>query len=107
MDPYIINNMPDDSDIENAADIDLAFALDTVEVALSYDGTSYILTISEFDEARQGGDIVTTSVVAAFDPILTLGQCMAIMRVFSVGELSAASKAAAALLGMEPEADQG
>lgn len=107
IDPYIINNMPEDDG--PIADIDLAFGLDDgSEVALSFDGNSYVLTIAEVDPNRQVGDLVESKLVAAFDPILNLAQCMAILRVIHAGELTGASDEAAAVIGNgEAEADQG
>lgn len=62
MDPYIINNMPDDDEVLEA---DLELVADDIKMNVVYDGDSYVLTVGHADS--DGG-----AVVAAFDPTISL-----------------------------------
>jgi hypothetical protein len=61
VDPYIINNMPDDEPL--VADLELV--AEDVKVAVCHDGDSYVMIAGPVDAAEG-------SVIAAFDPTCTL-----------------------------------
>ena len=87
MDPYIIENMPDD---EADAISHLRWA------AVSVDGTQMFLDVAE---TKTGFELLASTsagdgpaaVVAAFDPTLTLAQVMSVVKVMLSGVLVGAS----------------
>jgi hypothetical protein len=82
MDPYIINNMPD----EEVPVADLTITDDDLTISLAYDGDSYVLAVGT-DE--NGG-----RVVCAFDPTIDLGVALAFLMVLRRGQVTGGSTAA-------------
>jgi hypothetical protein len=70
MDPYIINNMPDDEPL--AADLELV--ADDIKVILAHDGDTYVLLAGPTDTDQ-------ASVIAAFDPTVTLTVALSFLAV--------------------------
>ena len=93
MDPYIIENMPDD---ETDAISHLRWA------AVSVDGTQMFLDVAE---TKTGFELLASTsasdgpaaVIAAFDPTLNLAQIMSVIKVMLSGALVGASDEANAV----------
>lgn len=88
MDPYIINNMPDDPQPILTADLHIVDESAGAELFLVNDGDSYVLTI-----ATVGADTETNgaNIVAAFDPTLSLTQAFSVIALIARGNVVAMS----------------
>lgn len=99
MDPYIIQNMPED---EAPLVADLELVAEDVRVVLTYDGGSYVLVAGRADS--QDG-----SVVAAFDPTCTLEVALSFLAVIRqatvVGGSPEANAIAASIKAAQDVAD--
>lgn len=87
MDPYIINNMPDDDVLE--ADLEM-IADGNISLKLVHDGDSYVLTVGLVDSD-------TGSVVAAFDPTCNLETVLSFLAVIRTARVAGGSAAANAI----------
>lgn len=109
MDPYIINNMPDDDMPEAVGHMRVSMLVGSTEPSSLHvdlcervDVPGYELTLSQGE---------TSVVVAAFDPTLNLKQVLVILKVLMNGAITQGSdeinQAARELLGTDSEdADQ-
>ncbi len=86
MDPYIINNMPDDEPL--AADLELV--ADDIKVILAHDGDTYVLLAGPTDTDQ-------ASVIAAFDPTVTLTVALSFLAVLRQGVVTGGSPEANAI----------
>lgn len=87
MDPYVINNMPDDDVLE--ADLEM-IADGTISLKLVFDGDSYVLTVGLVDSD-------TGNVVAAFDPTCNLETVLSFLAVIRTARVVGGSLAANAI----------
>lgn len=109
MDPYIINNMPDDGTHEAIGHMRLSMAVDPTEPNFLHVDLSERVDVPGYELAFSQGE--TSVVVAAFDPTLNLKQVLIILKVLMNGAITEASdeanQAARELLGGDSEgADQ-
>lgn len=88
MDPYIINNMPDDDTPDLLADLELV--AEDVKVVVCHDGDSYVMIAGPVD-TNEG------SVIAAFDPTCTLEVVLSFLAVIRQAKVTGGSPEANAI----------
>ncbi len=87
MDPYIIQNMPDD-DAPLMADLELV--AEDVKVVVAHDGDSYVMIAGPVDSTEG-------SVIAAFDPTCTLSVVLSFLAVIRQATVTGGSPEANAI----------
>jgi hypothetical protein len=86
MDPYIINNMPDDEVLE----ADLEMVADDIKLSVVHDGGTYVLTVGTTDSDAG-------AVVAAFDPTISLEVVLSFIAVIRQAHVTGGSAQANAI----------
>lgn len=85
LDPYIIQNMPDDDEAPLVADLEMVSQ--DVKLVVVDDGGSYVLLAGPVDQAEG-------SVVAAFDPTMDLQVVLSLIAVIRQATITGGSKEA-------------
>lgn len=93
MDPYIINNMPDETPTNISHARWALGALDgsVAVVDLVETSTGFELCLNVYENADNLDEVTTSHVVAAFDPIMKLPQVISFIRILTAGDLIGAS----------------
>lgn len=85
MDPYIINNMPDDDEAPLVADLEMV--AEDLKLVVVNDGSSYVLLVGPVDQDEG-------NVMAAFDPTMDLHVVLSLIALIRQATITGGSKEA-------------